>query len=185
MPLDPKLEKKIDTLYRNTKQMPIFAVLGIFVPIALVIGGPLGLLYWFWRRRLLEAADAGRLVFAPTPPPLPSPGRVAELSTPAKLDFIRRHKHALLIPLYLLAAFAAIFGAFIGYLVIKDTRPSISSKSGVLHNSGLRSMKSPLASPHKVETSDLTPPVIYAGTCPCLFLSFLPDQASMFPVQRT
>ena len=123
MPLDLKLEKKIDTLYRNTKQMPILAIVGIFVPIALVIGGPLGLLYWFWRRGLLEALDSGRLVFDPAPPPLPSPGRVAELSSPAKLDFIRSHKHALLIPLYLLGAFVVILGSFIGYLVITDTRP--------------------------------------------------------------
>ena len=44
MSLDPQLEKKIDTVYRGTKQMPFLAILGMFVPIVLVLGGPIGLL---------------------------------------------------------------------------------------------------------------------------------------------
>lgn len=118
---DPKLEKKIDTLYRNTNQMPLLAILGIFVPIVLVIGGPLGLFYWFWRRKLLEAIDSGGLVLAAAPPPLPSAGRVAELSSAAKLDFIRLHKHALLIPLYILAAGLVAIVVIIGLVAIASS----------------------------------------------------------------
>jgi hypothetical protein len=120
---DPKLEKRIDTLYRNTKQMPILAVVGLFVPIALLIGGPLGLLYWYWRKGLLNAIDSGKLAVDLAPPPLPSGGRMRELSSRAKLDYIRDHPHALLIPLYLLGAFVVLLGALLGYLIITDTRP--------------------------------------------------------------
>jgi hypothetical protein len=74
--------------------MPILAILGIFVPILLVIGGPLGLLYWFWRRDLLQAADSGALGLNWGPPPLPGARQSGELSTAAKLDFIRSHKHS-------------------------------------------------------------------------------------------
>ena len=123
MPLDPKLEKKIDTVYRGTRQMPFMALLGMFVPIVLVLGGPIGLLYWFWRRGLLEAVDSGRLHLETVPPPVPSRGRVPDLSPSAKLDFIRSHKHSLLIPLYMLGTVVAVVGAFLGYLVITDPRP--------------------------------------------------------------
>ena len=122
MAYDKKLEKKIDTLYRNTKQMPILAAVGVIVPIILVIGGGLGLLYWFWRRDLLAAADSGKLRFDPAPPPLLSPGRVVELSLAEKFDFIRSHKHSLLIPLYLFVAFAFVLCAFIAFLVITGPR---------------------------------------------------------------
>jgi hypothetical protein len=122
MPLEPKIEKKIDTLYRNTRQMPILAILGIFVPILLVIGGPLGLLYWFWRRDLLQAADSGALGLNWGPPPLPGARQSGELSTAAKLDFIRSHKHSLLIPAYMLAAFVVLVGSFICFLVITHPR---------------------------------------------------------------
>jgi hypothetical protein len=122
MALDPKLEKKIDTIYRNTRQMPLLAILGLFVPIILVIGGPLGLLYWFWRRDILQAADSGALALDSVPPPLPNAKRSGELSTAAKFDFIRSHKHSLLIPAYMLAAFVILVGSFICFLVITHPR---------------------------------------------------------------
>ena len=123
MPLDPKLEKKIDTIYRNTRQMPILAILGIFVPFILVIGGPLGLLYWFWRRDILPAADSGSLGLDSVPPTLPPAARQSGGLSPAtKLDFIRSHKHSLLIPIYMLGAFVVVVGCFIAFLVITHPR---------------------------------------------------------------
>ena len=121
-PLDPKLEKKIGTIYRNTKQMPILAILGIFVPFILVIGGPFGLLYWFWRRDILQAADSGTLGLDSVPPPLPTARQSGELSPATKLDFIRSHKHSLLIPIYMLGAFVVVVGCFITFLVITHPR---------------------------------------------------------------
>jgi hypothetical protein len=122
MPLDTKLEKRIDTLYRNTKLMPILAILGILVPIFLVISGPLGLLYWFWRRNLLQAADSGALALDSVPPPLPGARPSGELSSRAKLDFIRDHKHSLLIPCYLLVVFVVLVGSFICFLAVTHPR---------------------------------------------------------------
>ena len=122
MPLDPKLEKKIDTLYRNTKQMPILAILGIFIPFIFFIAGPLGLLYWFWRRDILLAADSGTLGLESVPPPLPGAKPLGELSPASKLDFIRSHKHSLLIPIYILGAFLVVVGCFIAFLVITNPR---------------------------------------------------------------
>jgi hypothetical protein len=124
MPLDTKLAKRIDTLYRNTKQMPTLAILGIFVPIILVIGGPLGLLYWFWRRELLQTVDSGALSLDLVPPPLPGERQTGELSAAAKLDFVRTHKHSLLIPFYLLIALIVVVGSFICFLVITHPRPA-------------------------------------------------------------
>ena len=118
----PKLEKRIDTLYRNTRQMPLLSILGIFVPLVLLIGAPLGLLYWFWRRDLLQSADSGALALDPAPPPLPNTRQSGELSTATKLDFIRSHRHSLLIPAYMLGAFVLVIGGLICFVVITHPR---------------------------------------------------------------
>jgi hypothetical protein len=118
MPLNPKIEKKIDTLYRNTKQLPLLAILGVIVPIILIIAGPLGILYWCWRRDLLRDVDGGNIVLDASPPPLPSTAKAAELSTSAKLKFIREHPHSLLVPVYLLGAYAVLLGVIIAVAVI-------------------------------------------------------------------
>jgi hypothetical protein len=120
MPLEPKIEKRIDTLYRNTRQMPLLAILGILVPIILIIGGPLGLLYWFWRRDLLRAVDSGAIVLDPVPPSLPGTRQSGNLSSAAKLEFIRSRKQSLLIPFYLLVVTLILIGVFIVLAAIHD-----------------------------------------------------------------
>jgi hypothetical protein len=45
------------------------------------------------------------------------------LSPAAKLDFIRSHQQALLIPIYMLGALMVVAGGFMIFLVITHPRP--------------------------------------------------------------
>jgi hypothetical protein len=109
MPLDPKIEKRIDTIYRNTKQVPILIIISFTIfPIALIIGAALGPFSWLRRRNLLGEIDSGILVLESAPVELHSSKRTKNLSTTAKVHYIRSRKHALLIPLYLVVIFAVI-----------------------------------------------------------------------------
>lgn len=122
MALDPKVEKRIDTLYRTTRQMPLLTILGLFIPLVLLIGGPLGLMYWFWRRGLLQAADSGSLELDSVPPPLPGAKQSGELSPAAKLEYIRNHKHTLLLPGLVLAVVVILIGGLICFTVVTHHR---------------------------------------------------------------
>ena len=113
---DSKFEEKIDSVYRITKQMPIVSVLGLLVPIILVIGCVIGLFHWFRRWNLLKAVDSGRVILDQAPPPIPNAIQSGELSSVAKLDFIRNNKHTLLVPLYIAFAIAVLVGGFIALL---------------------------------------------------------------------
>ena len=113
MPLDARTAKRIDRLFHNTKQMPTVAVMGLIIPIALLIGGPLGLLYWVWRRALLADVDAGHLPFDPVPPPISGSNRTISLSPAEKIAFICARPHALLMPLYFLIFFSGLMLALI------------------------------------------------------------------------
>jgi hypothetical protein len=98
---DPKLKKKIDIIYRATKLVPILTIVLFCVPYITIILALLGLVFWFKRRNLLKAADSGASGLDSVTPPLASAKQSGQISTAAQLDFIRRHKHFLLIPLYL------------------------------------------------------------------------------------
>ena len=123
---DTKLKKKIDIIYRATKLAPILAIVQFFSPYIVifvvsyfVVGDGnikntfiiwrflnivlplLGLVFWFWRLYLLRTADSSTLGLDSVPPPLASAKQSGQISTAAKLDFIRRHDHFLLIPLYI------------------------------------------------------------------------------------
>ena len=164
MSLDTKLEKRIDTLYRNTKQMPILVILGFFVPITLVISGPLGLVYWFWRRALLLAADSGTLTLETVPPPIPGARPAGGLSPAAKLDFIRRHKHSLLIPCYMLMAFIVVMSPDLG----GRSRHPFASRSAFLFGPGCQDAASHA---HRVHRHDAVAICHFL----CLSVSLGPD----------
>ena len=98
--MDKDNEKRLDTLYRNTKQMPILTILGIFVPIVLFVAAPLGILYSIWRRNFLRDIDSEK--FALTDPETPTQG---VLSNSEKLEFIRVRKVSLLAPTMVVGAY--------------------------------------------------------------------------------
>lgn len=66
----------------------------------------------------MHKIDCGNIIVDPNePPPALKPGRtVAELSTVAKVEFIRSHKHSLLIPLYLLIVLLVVIVGFVFYV---------------------------------------------------------------------
>ena len=85
--MDKATYKQIDSLYRNLKQLPLLAVLGILVPILLPIVPLLSLAYLFLRSRLLSEVDSGDIAIDPVADA--QSAKVGELSVIRKLEYIR------------------------------------------------------------------------------------------------
>ncbi len=88
--MDDAQAKRIDGLYRNAKQMPILAVLGVLVPLLLLLGAPLGILYASWRKGLLSDIDAGKIEL--------------DADTEPKVALLRRSTLVFYVPAMILAA---------------------------------------------------------------------------------
>ena len=101
--MDPKVQKHLDNLYRNTQQMPILNVFCLFVPVLLLISVPVGLLYAYQRRQLLKRVDSGEWPVPQTPP---LPGQV---SLSDKVNAVRRRNLRLWVPTILLGVFLTVF----------------------------------------------------------------------------
>lgn len=108
--LDAKTIARIDSLYSNAKVMPWLCVAGIFVPLVLLVGGLLGLLYWFWRKALLAQLDA--LSANPVGHLLPDEGRGGP-SLAQKIIVIREAKLTFLSPGIVFIAYAVIVGGLV------------------------------------------------------------------------
>jgi hypothetical protein len=85
--VDKKTSKRIDSLYRNIKQLPLLAVLGIFIPILLPFVPLLCLAYLYLRSRLLAEIDSGKLPIDLVADS--KTAKVGELSVVDKLKVIR------------------------------------------------------------------------------------------------
>ncbi|QDT15444.1 hypothetical protein [Alienimonas californiensis] len=100
--------KRVDSLYRNLKQLPMMTVLGVLVPVLILILPPVGLAYWWLRRRLLANVDAGRIVVEPHDRKGSKRGRP---STAKQLEYIRHDGARQLI-------FVAVACAAVGSLLL-------------------------------------------------------------------
>ncbi|HEX2475403.1 MAG TPA: hypothetical protein VHK01_11685 [Lacipirellulaceae bacterium] len=85
--MDKKTDKRIDSLYRNLKQLPLLAVLGIIVPILLPFVPLLCLAYLYLRSRLLTEIDSGAIAIDPVTDA--QTAKVGEVSVINKLEYIR------------------------------------------------------------------------------------------------
>lgn len=94
----------------SAKVMPWVCVAGVFIPLALLIGGGLGLLHWFWRKQVLAQVDA----LPPNSLELLSPAESGGgQSIAAKIQVIRQAKLTFLAPGIVLLAYAVIIGGLI------------------------------------------------------------------------
>jgi hypothetical protein len=85
--MDEKALKRIDSLYRNMKQLTLLAVLAIIVPILLPFVPLLCLAYLYLRSRLLAEIDSGKIPIDPVMDG--QTAKVGEISTIHKLEYIR------------------------------------------------------------------------------------------------
>jgi hypothetical protein len=108
MPLNPELEKQVEAIYSNTKRMPVLTILGFIFPVLLIFAGPLGLLDWFRRNRILADYDAGNIVLHP--------------NSIEKLDHIRESKYSLLVPIWILGAWILFLVVFIASLHLTHSK---------------------------------------------------------------
>ncbi len=77
--------KRIDSLYRNCKQMPIFTLFGFVIPLFLLIGAPLGFVYAADRKKLLKGIADGEIE-------VDRRARTKNISVGAQIDFIEKNK---------------------------------------------------------------------------------------------
>jgi hypothetical protein len=85
--MDKKASKRIDSLYRNIKQLPLLAVLGIIIPILLPFVPLLCLAYLYLRSRLLQEIDSGKIPIDPVADSRTE--KVGDISVMRKLETIR------------------------------------------------------------------------------------------------
>jgi hypothetical protein len=85
--MDKKTSKRIDSLYRNMKQLPLLAVLAVFVAILLPFVPLLCLAYIYLRSRLLREIDSGKIPIDPATDG--QSAKVGELTNVQKLEYIR------------------------------------------------------------------------------------------------
>jgi hypothetical protein len=110
--VDAKLDKHIDTLFRNSQMMPVVTIMGVFIPIVLVFAGPLGLVYAAQRARLLRRIDNGELSLS-GPPPLPG-----AVSVQDKIATLRRQSLRLIVPGIIMGVYALFLAAVMLMVVL-------------------------------------------------------------------
>ena len=106
--MDAKTEKHIDQLYRNSRQMVLLSILGLFVPIVLVIAAPLGIMYALERSRLLKKVDRGNLDIAGSAEPAPGTASASD-----KITYLRERPIRFLIPAIIVGAYLVLIAAII------------------------------------------------------------------------
>jgi hypothetical protein len=93
--MDEKLNKRIDSLYRNLRSFPLLIVVSVLIPIFLLFLPLLSLAYLYLRGKLLREIDSGMAIIEPAPD-LP----YSKVLTPAqKVDRIREYGKALWVPI--------------------------------------------------------------------------------------
>ena len=102
-PLDPKFVERLNTVYRSSKQMILLSILGVFIPIVLVFGAALGLIYFFQRKSLLSEIDSKNLQI--TQPLLD------------EVAYLRNNKQELLLPLYFLLGYGALLVGVVAFAI--------------------------------------------------------------------
>jgi|SRR6476659_5785354 len=109
--MDAKTAKRIDSLYRNMKSMPLLTVLAILVPIFLLFAPLLSLAYLYLRAKLLKEIDSGQIVVDPVADAgLTKPG---EPTISEKIDYIRNNNSRILMPLVIMVGFALVIALLI------------------------------------------------------------------------
>jgi hypothetical protein len=101
--MDQKTRKRIDSLYRNVKQIPILGAIGLFMPLFALITGPLALAYLYLRSKLLSEIDRGVIDIDAIAQG--EPLRPGEPSTWWKVEYLRHHS----IGLWATLAMAAVW----------------------------------------------------------------------------
>lgn len=101
-----RVAKRVDSLYRNVKMMPVLTALGLFVPLMLMLAVPLALVYLFLRRQLLEGIDRGAIVIDPN-------HAAAE-----QVAYLREHSLRLWAPLYVAGVWIALFTVIFGSIAL-------------------------------------------------------------------
>ena len=93
--MDQNSAKRVDSIYRNIKQLPLLGCLGVFVPFIGVLLLPIAITYSILLSRLLRDCDNGN-------PAVEDhdriPSRLGDVSTEQKLDFLRYGNTRLWIP---------------------------------------------------------------------------------------
>ncbi|NQT37786.1 MAG: hypothetical protein HQ581_09870 [Planctomycetes bacterium] len=84
--MDKKAAKRVDSIYRNIKQLPLLAAIGFFVGIIGVMLIPIALAYGHLRSKLLRDCASGRIVVEKHDQRSVKPG---ELTTEQKLEFLQ------------------------------------------------------------------------------------------------
>ena len=106
MAIDKKTARRIDSLYRNMKSMPVLTVLAVIVPIFLLFAPLLSLAYLFVRTKLLQEVDSGRIVIDPLDDEnFSKPG---EPTVSEKIDYIRTHNSRIVMPLVIMVVVALL-----------------------------------------------------------------------------
>jgi hypothetical protein len=113
--LDPKLEKRIDSLYRNAKQLPLLAIFGLFIPVIMLFAAPLGLVYAWQKARLLKLLEGVDLDGG-----IP----IGKVTTAKKIECLTRWNARFYVPSILMAI--AIGMVFMAVVQIKDSRKAPS-----------------------------------------------------------
>jgi hypothetical protein len=94
--MDAKIEKRIDSLYRNISSFTTLTILSVIVPILLIFVVPLSLAYLYLRAKLLAEIDTGRIRLDSVMSD--NSARTAGMTTVQKVDFIRQNSGRLWMP---------------------------------------------------------------------------------------
>jgi hypothetical protein len=104
--MDSRTAKRIDSLYRNMKSMPVLTVLSVLVPILLLFAPLLSLAYLYLRAKLLRDVEAGRIVLDPVVDSRPP--KAGESSIQEKLNYISDNNSRILMPLVIMLGAAIL-----------------------------------------------------------------------------
>jgi len=108
MAIDIKTAKRIDSLYRNMKSMPVLTIISVFVPILLLFAPLLSLSYLYLRKKLLKEIDTGQIVVDRLDDEKYS--KPGELTVVQKIDYIRKNNFRIIMPLAIMIGVALVIG---------------------------------------------------------------------------
>jgi hypothetical protein len=106
MAIDIKTAKRIDSLYRNMKSMPLLTIIAVFVPILLLFAPLLAMAYLYLRTKLLKELDSGEIVIDRL-----DDGKFSKQGEPTvseKIDYIRSHNSRIVMPVVIMVGVALV-----------------------------------------------------------------------------
>ena len=109
--------KRVDSLYRNLRSLPLLTLLSVVVPPLLVVLLPVGIGYWALRRGVIRDNAAGQFPVEPADRRSAKPG---DKTTEQKLDYILHRPGAVWVPLAVGAGWLILLAAGITFVTWTD-----------------------------------------------------------------